>query len=193
MNTPKRHPWLAIVSGVALITGVSLATGVAGFALPWGASSNQAPALHAVASSQKPVALNLKDAKISGLGNHKEIPLSMSASRGTTPKARDPKTLPGKRADIDPVKELKRLSVALGGCLREYGRAGQCLPVVPPSQAAHVKEMIDAGLDPNSMPHNWTCSELRQYFPHGIEIRMKNVDPQRLDLDRNGIGCSPND
>ena len=193
MNTSKRHPWQKIVVSVALMTGASLAAGGAVVAQPWAASSVQASAQQmGVKSTQNPVALDLKDAKVSGLGNKKETPLAESASEGKA-KARDPKTLPGKRPAIDPVKELKKLSVSLGGCLREYGAAGQCLPVIPPSQAAHVKEMVDDGLNPNSMPHTWTCSEVRQYFPDGIEIRQKKTDPQRLDLDRNGIGCSPED
>ena len=195
MNTSPRHPWLKIVVSVALITGASLAAGGAVIAQPWAASPDQSSAQQLrVKPTQKPVPLDLKDAKVSGLGNQKETPLAESASEGKAKaQARDPKTLPGKRPAINPEKELKKLSASLGGCLREYGSAGQCLPTIPPSQAAHVKEMIDAGLNPNSMPHTWTCSEVRQYFPDGIEIRQKKTDPQRLDLDRNGIGCSPED
>ncbi|WP_104084003.1 hypothetical protein [Cryobacterium sp. Y11] len=193
MKNPKRHSRLKIVVSVALLTGASLAAGGAVIAQPWDASAVQVSAQQlGIKPSQKPVALKLKDAKVSGLGEHKETPLAESASRGK-PKARDPKTLPGKRPAIDPAKELEKLSTSLGGCLREYGSAGQCLPTIPPSQAAHVKEMIDAGLNPHSMPHTWTCLEVRQYFPEGIEIRQKKTDPQRLDGDRDGIGCSVHD
>lgn len=143
------------------------------------------------------VPLDVKDATVSKLGDRKETSLAASslqraAGRGDTG-PRDPETLPGKRPATNPAQELKKLSVALGGCVREYGTAGQCLPVVPPSAAAHVQDMVDAGMNPKSMSHPWTCSELRTYFPDGIAVRKPGVDPQRLDLDRDGIGCSVND
>lgn len=190
MNTAKRHAWPRWVAVTALVAGVSLAAGAGVIAQPLAASSSVASQRTAA------VPLDMKDATISKLGNKKETTLKESASkRPDKPdkQPRDKKTLPGKRGAIDPAKELKKLSTQLGGCLSAYGDAGQCLPVVPPSAADHIREMVDAGLDPKSMSHPWTCSELRQYFPQGIAIRKQGVDPQRLDPDRNGIGCSDGD
>lgn len=82
---------------------------------------------------------------------------------------------------------------ALGGCLAEYGDAGQCLPAVPPSLARHLQEMKDAGADPASMPHSWTCDEARKYFPNGLPVRQAGADPQKLDTDADGIACGPAD
>ncbi len=89
------------------------------------------------------------------------------------------------RADvIDP-------DATLGGCSEAYGEDGQCLPSIPPSQAKHAAEMVDAGLDPSSMAHPWTCPEVREYFADGIAVRMPGVDPDGLDRDGNGIACEP--
>lgn len=81
----------------------------------------------------------------------------------------------------------------LGGCLAEYGAAGQCLPVIPPSLASHVQDMADAGLDPSSMPHDWTCGEVRRYFPAGLPVRAAGIDPQGLDPTGDGTACGAAD
>lgn len=81
----------------------------------------------------------------------------------------------------------------VGGCLREYGENGQCVPVVPPSMAGHLRDMADAGISPSTMEHRWSCSELRKYFPDGAAVRRKGVDPQRLDTDRDGRACDAGD
>jgi hypothetical protein len=88
---------------------------------------------------------------------------------------------------------LDTTSQSLGGCLKEYGDAGQCLTVVPPSLAEHIQQMKDAGLDPASMPHNWSCAEVRVYFPKGITVRQPGVDPQHLDANRDGTACGAGD
>lgn len=82
---------------------------------------------------------------------------------------------------------------SLGGCLPEYGDAGQCLPAVPPSLTRHVQEMKDAGTDPSFMPHSWTCDEARKYFKDGLSVREPGVDPQKLDTNADGIACGPAD
>lgn len=84
-------------------------------------------------------------------------------------------------------------ATAPGGCLPEYGADGQCLPAVPPSLAKHVQDMKKAGLDPSSMPHNWSCDELRTVFPEGITVRQKGQDPQQLDANGDGTACGPGD
>lgn len=84
-------------------------------------------------------------------------------------------------------------TTSLGGCLREYGDAGQCLPSVPPSLAGHLQEMKEAGLDPASMPHTWTCGEVRKYFKSGVPVRQAGVDPQKLDVNADGIACGSGD
>ena len=81
----------------------------------------------------------------------------------------------------------------LGGCLPEYGAAGQCLPVIPPSFASHVQEMVRAGIDPSGMTHPWTCGEVRQFFPEGLSIRLAGTDPQGLDRNSDGIACGTAD
>ena len=83
-------------------------------------------------------------------------------------------------------------SEALGGCHPDYGDAGQCLPVIPPSLAEHAQAMADAGIDPASMVHPWSCPELRSLFPSGIAVR-SGQDPLGLDSDADGVACGPDD
>lgn len=80
-----------------------------------------------------------------------------------------------------------------GGCLPEYGAAGQCLPVVPPSLASHLAQMKAAGMDPSSMPHHWSCAEVRTYFPDGLPVRIPGTDPQHLDPTADGTACGTGD
>lgn len=110
---------------------------------------------------------------------------------GTHPEPQNPAPVP--RGTVDPAQVLDTASQSLGGCLKEYGDAGQCLPVVPPSLAEHLQQMKSAGLDPASMPHNWTCAEVRAYFPHGIAVRQPGVDPEHLDTNRDGTACGAGD
>jgi hypothetical protein len=81
----------------------------------------------------------------------------------------------------------------LGGCLPEYGEDGQCLSVVPPSLADHAAAMLAAGVDPATMPHPWTCAELRTFFADGIALREPGNDPLRLDTDGDAIACGAGD
>ncbi|WP_427172255.1 hypothetical protein [Arthrobacter sp. 92] len=110
---------------------------------------------------------------------------------GSHPNAANP--APTLRGTVDPSQVLDTASQSLGGCLKEYGDAGQCLPVVPPSLAEHIQQMKNAGLDPASMPHNWTCSEVRVYFANGIAVRQHGVDPQHLDSNGDGTACGAAD
>lgn len=97
------------------------------------------------------------------------------------------------RGPVDPKRVLTDVSEGLGGCLVEYGTNGQCLPGVPPSMGAHIKQMKDAGQDPRTMPHSWTCREARTYFPQGIAVRQAGIDPQHLDVNGDGTACGPGD
>ncbi|GMA30423.1 hypothetical protein [Litorihabitans aurantiacus] len=96
------------------------------------------------------------------------------------------------RGAIDP-SEVVESAASLGGCHPGYGAAGQCLPLIPPSMAAHAAEMVDAGLELSSMPHPWTCTELLTYFPDGIAVRAGSdpaeADPFGLDLEGDGVAC----
>jgi hypothetical protein len=56
-----------------------------------------------------------------------------------------------------------------------------------------VQAMVDAGIDPSTMSHDWSCAELRTYFPTGIAVREPGVDPAHLDTDGDGVACGPND
>ncbi|MFF2243966.1 hypothetical protein ACFVTM_07255 [Arthrobacter sp. NPDC058130] len=97
------------------------------------------------------------------------------------------------RGPVDPAAVLSGASISLGGCLPQYGADGQCLPAIPPSMSRHLKEMKDAGLDPGSMPHSWTCTEVRTYFKSGLAVRKAHVDPQRLDANHDGVACGAAD
>ena len=137
------------------------------------------------------VALDVADAPASALGSAGET--SLAAAAGAPVAARDIASLGPSRTDIDPEQVLVGESETLGGCKQEYGLAGQCLPVIPPSESAHVQQMIDAGLDPATMTHRWTCAELTQYFPSGIAVRSAGVDPDELDHDDDGVACGESD
>ena len=97
------------------------------------------------------------------------------------------------RGPVDPAAVLSGKSLSLGGCLPQYGSDGQCLPAIPPSMSRHLKEMKDAGLDPGSMPHTWTCTEVRTYFKGGLAVRKAHVDPQKLDANHDGVACGAAD
>jgi hypothetical protein len=97
------------------------------------------------------------------------------------------------RGPVDPAAVLSDSSLSLGGCLPQYGSDGQCLPAIPPSMSRHLKEMKDAGLNPGSMPHSWTCTEVRTYFKSGLSVRKAHVDPQKLDANHDGVACGAAD
>ncbi|PLC13198.1 hypothetical protein AUQ48_14475 [Kocuria flava] len=96
------------------------------------------------------------------------------------------------RTAVDPAEVLSE-ATAPGGCVPEYGADGQCLPAVPPSLVQHVQDMEQAGLDPSTMPHHWSCAELRTVFPEGITVRQQGKDPQELDGNGDGTACGPGD
>ena len=133
-----------------------------------------------------------------GVGNKAETSLE-EAGRAevghAAPSQRDGKDRSGNLSKIGAATPADVLgaSPSLGGCLREYGDAGQCLPAVPPSMSRHLEDMKDAGVDPASMPHNWTCNEVRQYFKTGLVVREAGVDPQALDPNADGMACGPAD
>lgn len=95
------------------------------------------------------------------------------------------------RPPVDPAGA--GFGTGLGGCHDRYGSDGQCLPVIPPSQAGHAREMLAAGLDPSTMSHPWSCAELRSLFPDGIAVRTPPEDPLLLDSDGDGIACGSGD
>lgn len=66
------------------------------------------------------------------------------------------------------------------GCLPHYGKPGQCLPLLSPAQVAMPE-----------MDHPWTCPEVRELFPDGVEVHGK--DKLELDTDGDGVACSPGD
>lgn len=89
------------------------------------------------------------------------------------------------RADTKPEQVFRDAGVARGGCETSYGKAGQCLPLVPPSQAEHVA----AG----HMKPEWTCAEVRLTFKKGLPLRQAKVDPLSLDKNRDGTACGKGD
>lgn len=122
--------------------------------------------------------------------------VTLEPTTGTTSAVVDSSTRDGAaglgrpRPDVKPTDVIDT-NAALGGCSEAYGDNGQCLPGIPPSQAQHAAEMVEAGLDPASMPHLWTCQEVREHFADGIPVRVAGVDPDGLDDDGDGIGCEP--
>lgn len=97
------------------------------------------------------------------------------------------------RGPIDPAEVKGGSDATLGGCLVEYGANGQCLPVIPPSAADHAQQMRASGLDPLQMAHPWDCSEVREMFSAGLDVRQEGVDPQKLDTNGDGTACGPDD
>lgn len=134
-----------------------------------------------------------------GIGNSPEVSLEEAASAevglaaGLKPGGADNSSNLIQRGPISPAEVLSNANVSLGGCLPQYGAAGQCLPAVPPSQSQHLESMKKAGLDPSSMKHTWACAEVREYFKTGLSVRQANVDPQQLDANKDGIACGPDD
>lgn len=94
---------------------------------------------------------------------------------------------------VNPAAVLSGATHSLGCCPPEYGADAQSLPAIPPSMSRHLKELTDAGLDPTSMPHPWTCAEVRSYFKNGIAVREARIDPQKLDTYQEGVACGPPD
>lgn len=100
---------------------------------------------------------------------------------------------PAARGRVLPSEVLEGGASTLGGCLKEYGENGQCVPVVPPSLAQHVQDMKKSGGNPNAMEHRWSCTELRKYFQDGVAVRQGGIDPQNLDANGDGKACAAGD
>jgi hypothetical protein len=89
------------------------------------------------------------------------------------------------RPDTKPEAVVGDTEAKIGGCLVAYGKPGQCLPEVPPSQAEHVAM--------GHMQPHWECAEVRTIFAKGLKLRDKGVDPQGLDTNRDGTACGKGD
>lgn len=157
-----------------------------------GAAQEPAGSLAEVAA-QEPSAPRADGSRADGLERAAgQKPENGEGARGRSGEALDRTKGLTQRADVAP-DEVHDADGAPGGCLAEYGEAGQCLPTVPPSLAEHVQDMEKAGQDASSMPHHWDCAEVRTFFPDGIAVRQAGVDPQGLDTDEDGIACSAGD
>lgn len=132
-----------------------------------------------------------------GLGNRPEVSLEEAgrAEVGSAARSQNGHGRAGNlpKSGVATPGDVLGATPSLGGCLPEYGDAGQCLPSVPPSLSQHLEDMKRAGLNPASMPHKWTCGEVRQYFKNGLSVRQTGVDPQSLDSNSDGIACSEAD
>ncbi|MDQ0118034.1 hypothetical protein J2T22_001211 [Pseudarthrobacter defluvii] len=82
-----------------------------------------------------------------------------------------------------PVDANKLKGTGNGGCVVGYGNPGQCLPVVPPSHAAHADHGMDMA---------WTCGELRTIFVNGIKVQ-PGKDSLKLDSNKDGVACGAGD
>lgn len=92
----------------------------------------------------------------------------VSEARGKT---RRSNAAPAKRATGQP------------GCVVGYGTGGECLPVTPPSHAAHTD---------HSMEMAWTCAEVRTLFKDGVSVS-KGKDKLKLDSNKDGVACGTGD
>ncbi|MGG7652443.1 MULTISPECIES: hypothetical protein [Kocuria] len=157
-----------------------------------GAARESAGSLAAVAA-REPSSPRAEEPPAHGLERAAgQKPENGEGARGRSGEALDRTKGLTQRADVAPDK-VHDADTAPGGCLAEYGEAGQCLPTVPPSLAKHVRDMEKAGQDVSSMPHHWDCEEVRTFFPDGIVVRQAGVDPQGLDVDEDGTACSAGD
>lgn len=82
-----------------------------------------------------------------------------------------------------PVDTKKVKGTGNGGCVIGYGKPGQCLPVVPPSHAAHAA---------HGMEMVWTCAEIRTIFVEGIPVN-RGKDSLKLDSNKDGVACGEGD
>ncbi len=72
-----------------------------------------------------------------------------------------------------------------GGCVKGYGQPGQCLPTQPPVQRGH------GGHGSPAVPARWTCTDVRLLFKDGLQV--DRADRLRLDSNRDGVACGPQD
>ena len=183
---------LVVVAGVLLSPRISAGSAQSEH---WGTHASASPSASPASSAAGAASGVLDAAKTpvtppasDSIGNEPQT--SLAAAAAVASERQGSSALGEPRASIDPT-EIVTADTALGGCNPAYGASGQCLPVIPPSLTAHAKAMADAGLDPASMPHPWTCEEVRTYFPDGIVVRMTGVDPDGLDADADGVACEP--
>ncbi|MEX5301198.1 hypothetical protein [Kocuria sabuli] len=158
-----------------------------------GAAREPSGSLAEAAAREPSSAPRAKEAQAHGLERAAgQEPENGEGARGRSGEALDRTKGLTRRADVAP-DQVHDADTAPGGCLAEYGEAGQCLPTVPPSLAKHVRDMEQAGQDVSSMPHHWDCAEVRTFFPEGIAVRQAGVDPQGLDTDEDGTACGAGD
>lgn len=91
------------------------------------------------------------------------------------------KLIPSKKVAAAEVFDTE--SAKAGGCVIEYGQAGQCLPTQPSAKIARHHHGTTT----------WTCSLVRETFPDGLKLRMPPADPLGLDTNRDGLACGPGD
>ncbi|GAA4368518.1 hypothetical protein [Agromyces bauzanensis] len=165
------------------------ATGAPPDAATHGHPGNAAAAQPTAGPTPGPIALEAPpDSPVGG-----EPGVSLAEAAASAPLRRD-----GAQALGDPREAVDPAAVVaapgdLGGCRAEYGLAGQCLTVVPPSLAEHAADMRTDGLDPAAMAHSWSCTEVRDLFSGGIAVRTPGIDPLGLDADGDGLACDPDD
>ncbi|BCW79723.1 hypothetical protein NicSoilC5_17420 [Arthrobacter sp. NicSoilC5] len=123
----------------------------------------------------------------------KEVASKEHAPAGAGPRPAPQGPPPVARGPVLPSQVFERGAQNAGGCLKEYGENGQCVPAVPPSLAQHLQDMRNAGANTAGMEHRWSCTELRHYFQNGVAVRQRGIDPQHLDTNGDGKACGPGD
>lgn len=118
--------------------------------------------------------------------NQRQSTLLEAASRENPPAADD--IILGRgtpRAATEATRDVAAAGNA--GCVPQYGKEGQCLPLVPPSQMAHAGHTAR-----HELTRLWTCAEVRTIFPEGVALGGK-ADPLGLDSNKDRIACGKGD
>lgn len=105
-------------------------------------------------------------------------PEAQAVNNGQRGQARGVKMRKAPKVDVEKLK-----GTGNGGCVVGYGNPGQCLPVVPPSHAAHAGHGMDMA---------WTCEEVRTIFVKGITVQ-RGKDSLKLDSNKDGVACGEGD
>jgi hypothetical protein len=117
--------------------------------------------------------------------SQRQTSLLEAASRDNRPVAKDLVLGDGTpRKAVEATRDMP--AVGNKGCVPQYGKEGQCLPLVPPSQTAHAGHVA-----PQQLTRLWTCSEVRTLFPDGLPLG--EADPLNLDTNKDRIACGAGD
>lgn len=157
--------------------GVAILFGIGGMAV---AAQEEPPARKSLTTAGAPAGPEFDPAI------HQQTSLLDAASRQNSPVADDITLGNGTpRAAVGAPRNLP--AAGYPGCVPQYGKDGQCLPLVPPSQIAHAGHVAQ-----QQLTRLWTCAEVRTLFPTGVALA-KEADPLNLDSNKDRIACGQGD